>query len=108
MNVYIVEIDSLNEVNESTIRILLSVDDPELCGVYAAKTKKERQIAKRMIPESKQEEIERYATLMLNQHKRFNKNYIVCKTDEPATKFQIIHHVINMPYKDIKDCLISF
>ena len=90
MNVYIVEIDSLNEVNESTIRILLSVDDPELCGVYAAKTKKERQIAKRMIPESKQEEIERYATLMLNQHKRFNKNYIVCKTDDPATKYCFI------------------
>lgn len=108
MNVYIVEIDSLNEINESTVRILLSVDDPALCSVYAAETRKERQLAKRMIPESKQEKIELYATLMLNQHKKFNKNYIVCKTDEPATKSQIITHVINMPYKDIKDCLIKF
>ena len=108
MNVYIVELDSLDEINESTVRILLSVDDPALCSVYAAKTSKERQIAKKLIPESKQEEIERYATLMLNQHKRFNKNYIVCKTDDPATKYQIIQHVINMSDVDIKDCLISF
>ena len=108
MNIYIVEIDSLNDVNESTVRILLSVDDPALCSVYAAKTGKERQLTKRMIPESKQEKIELDATIMLNQHKRFNKNYIVCKTDEPATKTQIIKHVINMPFKDIKDCLIKF
>ena len=108
MNIYIVEIDSLDEVNESTVRILLSVDDPALCSVYAAKTGKERQLAKRLIPESKQEEIERCATLMLNQHKRFNKNYVVCKTDKPATKSQIIHHVINMSDVDIKDCLIRF
>ena len=108
MNVYIVELDSLDEINESTVRILLSVDDPALCSVYAAKTSKERQIAKKLIPESKQEEIERYATLMLNQHKRFNKNYIVCKTDDPATKYQIIQHVINMSDVNIKDCLISF
>jgi len=108
MNVYIVEIDSLDEINESTVRILLSVDDPALCGVYAAKTSKERQLVKRLIPESKQEEIEQYATIMLNQHKRLNKNYIVCKTDEPATKYQIIKHVINMPYKEIKDYLIKF
>lgn len=108
MNVYIVEIDSLDDVNESTVRILLSVDDPALCGVYAAKTSKERQLAKRMIPESKQEEIERYATLILNQHKRFDKNYIVCKTDKPATKYQVIQHVINMSYIELKDCLIRF
>jgi len=108
MNIYIVEIDSLDEVNESTVRILLSVDDPALCSVYAAKTSKERQLAKRMIPESKKEKIEQSATIMLNQHKGFNKNYIVCKTDEPATKSQIITHVINMQYKDIKDCLIKF
>ncbi len=102
MNVYIIEIDSLNDINESTVRILLSVDDPALCSVYAAKTSQERQLTKRLIPESKQEEIERYATIMLNQHTRFNKNYIVCKTDEPATKSQIIAHVINMPYKEIE------
>ena len=108
MNVYIVELDSLDEINKSTVRILSSVDDPALCSVYTAKTSKERQLVKRLIPESKQGEIERYATLMLNQHKRYNKNYIVCKTEEPATKFQIIHRVINMQDVDIKDCLISF
>jgi len=46
MNVYIVEIDSLDEINESTVRILSSVDDPALCSVYTAKTSKERQLAR--------------------------------------------------------------
>ena len=108
MNVYIVEIDSLDDINESTVRILLSVDNPALCSVYAAKTSQEHRLIKRLIPESKQEDIELYATIMRNQHTRFNKNYIVCKTDKPATKSQIIAHVINMPYKEIENCLIKF
>ncbi len=104
--IYIVEIDSLDDVNESTIRILLSTEDPELFSFYTAKTSEERQVSKIMISISKQKEIERYAKIMLNQHNRFNKNYIVCKTDTPTTNHQIIEHVINMP--DIQDFLIKF
>ncbi len=106
MNVYIVEIDSLDDLNESTVRIFYSTNDPNICSVFVATSGKERRIAKNIISESKQEEIERYSLVMLNQHNKLNKNYMVCKTEKPATKHQILKHVINNP--NIKDCLIKF
>ena len=106
MVVYIIELDSIDEINESTARILLSIDDPELCSVYIAESSMARQIAKAIIPKYKQEEIERYASIMFNQHRRFNKNYLVFKAEKNITKHQIIKHVINKT--DIKDCLIKF
>jgi len=106
MKIFIIELDSLKKIDKTTVRVFITSENQDICKVFSAGNEIERQLAKKLLPLNKQNEIEQWAEFMLEQHKTNNKNYMLCEVDASVSNEYIIEHI--MEIKNIEEYLIEF
>lgn len=82
------------------------ITDDDIVRLLSETDPKVRSLLYDMLNEKQKEEIDLYMNIMMNQHFKYNRDYLLVSSRQSLSLLQLVHHVATI--EDIKQHLLKF
>ena len=106
MIVYIVQLDNIHEISERTVEAFMVITDDDIVRVLSEKEPCSRRALYDILNEKQKEEIDLYMNIMMNQHFKKNRDYLLLSSRQSLSHLQLVHHITQI--REITKHLLQF